>query len=642
MPESLATTKRKFYKFLDQLSTPSSPNPGPSTSNRPHSLAAPTTSSPRPLSRLNPSALPVRPGQDQSQSHPRPSSSASLRPTSSHAAASRPVSSSSSRPASRNSLRPSSSSNASLDSYRARLNPHAVSGVGVRSATVRRVEAGGRPMSMQVRPRSMMPPSAGVGGKKRGVDGGAKEGEWTGGEGEGEGEKRPHFTPWSHEDFLGRLRTFAPVTQWFPKPEGVGEMEWARRGWECVGVETVGCRGCKKRVLVDFSPSRYAEGRAKRRRIEDGGDEEGVFGTARVESVEWLEQEEKEQSEEEDEEEFENSFEAALVAKYAEIIVDGHSESCLWRKTGCKDDIYRLPVVRTAWWQNEVRSSFSSVMAIEQDIKNARMKNIDATPSAERILRDLPASFFSAEATRPNTATSAKSQTSQEPDSTETTTEDPELRRRALTIALTGWHASTEASTNLLVCAACFQRIGLWMYQIPPNERTSHSTKAANSSNTTSSPHPDNTTTQPQDPEDDVSTIDLIEMHREHCPYRNATSQAATGDYKAQPAWQILWNVVGRYADEQRRRSGGRYSLASLSRPASVALSDGAEVSGDGKENDGEVKAYDREEVMRQDKERITKLRRLKSVLGIKFRMPAGVGRENEKRKEVQQGEGQG
>ncbi|PNS14949.1 hypothetical protein CAC42_2178 [Sphaceloma murrayae] len=658
MPESLATSKRKFYKFLDQLSSPS-PKSTPTTTittttittttttttARPQSAHAPASrSAARPVSRLDPSQ--ALEGKDQD---------ALLRPTSSH----RPTSSLSVRPSSRHSLRPTSSaSTASLDSFRMRVNPLAVGGLGVRNASIRRVQDGsGRPMSVQIR-SSMLPPA-----RKRRADGSGGEAQ---GEEMEEGQhKKPYFTPWSHEEFLGRLRTFAPVTTWFPKPEGVGEVLWAKRGWECVGPETVGCRGCGKRVVVDFSPSRYAEGRAKRRRVE-GGDREGA-----------------EDGESEDEVEFENSFETALVAKYAEMVVEGHGEGCLWRKSGCKDDIYHLPVVMTAWWQTEVRDSFASVVSIKDDIEQLRIGHVDATPSAEKIFRDLPDAFFTPDETRPNSSKSTR--TLPTPDSASghsrvasvVSKDDisPSLAHRALEIALTGWHATTESHNNLLACTACFQRIGLWMYQSRPSTSSPTNPDPNSTTEETTSPNPNGsaskvTVTAPgpeaetETEDHDLSAIDLVELHREHCPYRNGASQAATGDYKGQPAWRIQWNVAARYADEQRRRSGARFGVAVRrgsvgSVAGSVAGSIASQLGGNGTMGEGqaeggidgekentegtegetlEKRVLSREEVARLDKERVTKLRRLKSVLGIKFRMPSGAAKEKAKEREEVQG----
>ncbi|KAF2227358.1 C3HC zinc finger-like-domain-containing protein [Elsinoe ampelina] len=407
----------------------------------------------------------------------------------------------------------------------------------------------------------------------------------------------PHFTPWSHEDFLERLKTFAPVTSWFPKPEGVGEVEWAKRGWECVGNETVGCKGCKRRVVVDFTINGI------------GGDDE---------------QAEDNVDESEEEAEFENTFEKALAEKYAEEIIKGHSESCPWRKTGCKDDIYRLPVVRTAWWQDTVRTSFTSVLEIKEDIENLRIHPISASPPADKLLLHIPPIFFNPNATPRNNSVLSNG-----------SVDDPsvpsdEIMARALMIALTGWHATCESRTNLLVCDACFQRIGLWMYQSKPS--TSPTTIPAGTSPLPTTPSTQSTSLTPAiksvsfgpsppsspSPTSSHPPLDLLASHREHCPYRSPSSQAATGDYVGFPAWRILWTTAARYADEQRRRS--------------VAAKPGLGMGGLPGLGLGMKEGLSREEVARLDKERVNKLRRLKSALGIKLGVPrrGGGGREGE------------
>lgn len=41
----------------------------------------------------------------------------------------------------------------------------------------------------------------------------------------------PNFAPWSQESFLARLKTFSSVSKWYPKPDVINEVEWAKRGW---------------------------------------------------------------------------------------------------------------------------------------------------------------------------------------------------------------------------------------------------------------------------------------------------------------------------------------------------------------------------------------------------------------------------
>lgn len=68
---------------------------------------------------------------------------------------------------------------------------------------------------------------------------------------------KPYYVPWSHEFFLQRLKTFADVTMWSPKPDNINEVAWAKRGWTCAGINTVACKGgCEQRVVVGLRPRR--------------------------------------------------------------------------------------------------------------------------------------------------------------------------------------------------------------------------------------------------------------------------------------------------------------------------------------------------------------------------------------------------
>lgn len=62
---------------------------------------------------------------------------------------------------------------------------------------------------------------------------------------------RPSFVPWDRERFLERLETFRRVDRWSPKPSGVNEVEWAKRGWICTDISRVTCvGGCGGSVVV--------------------------------------------------------------------------------------------------------------------------------------------------------------------------------------------------------------------------------------------------------------------------------------------------------------------------------------------------------------------------------------------------------
>jgi hypothetical protein len=378
-----------------------------------------------------------------------------------------------------------------------------------------------------------------------------------------------NFAPWSHDAFIKRLRSFGPVTSWHPKPDAVNEVEWAKRGWWCVDTNTVGCKGgCQQRLLVKVEPI------VKRRRV-------------------LTNEEIQEKEDEEDEEENQQELEQALVEKYRELIVEAHSEDCLWRKAGCKDDIYRLPIVKSTVWQPELRARYQSLLAIAPSLVNLTLQPTDLTPSPTKILANLPPALLN---------------NPEEDTTTENTATTEETKQKALQVAICGWSGSTESSTQLLTCSACFQRIGLWMYQ--PDYK----------------PHRFGSDDDDEEEQQDRS-LGLIQLHREHCPWRNPTTQSAKGDYAGRAAYAILLDVLDRYIDEQRRRSRG-----TVQGPVAVggeAESD-AGATDDGTDNLAletmpSMPELSRAETEKHDKERLSKLRRLKTVLGFKKRAPPAV-----------------
>lgn len=119
--------------------------------------------------------------------------------------------------------------------------------------------------------------------------------------------KHPNFAPWDRMQFLQRLETFRYVDKWMGKPERVNEVQWARRGWSCVGKERVGCvGGCGKEAVI---------------KLEE-------VGTANRDSGDKL------LADAEDQGQWRESAQDELIMKYAEIIITGHEMNCLWRRRG--------------------------------------------------------------------------------------------------------------------------------------------------------------------------------------------------------------------------------------------------------------------------------------------------------------------
>lgn len=359
----------------------------------------------------------------------------------------------------------------------------------------------------------------------------------------------PNFAPWSQETFLARLKTFSKVSDWHPKPEMINEVHWAKRGWSCVDVNTVACKGgCERRVVVKLDTF----GTLVKKAI---ANEAGVRAELDIA--------------EDDEELDEAELEQALAKRYQDEIVNGHTETCLWRKGACKDDIYRLSLVRPVVWTPQLHDGYTSLLSVADSFKHIAIRsNVNADGAFlpyERLASELPADVIPADDT------------------------EPSLKARALEIALHGWHGSIEHRTELLNCETCFQRIGLWLYQ--PGYRPG---KTIN-----------NKPTDVDDPDDEGDMkLNLVEMHREHCPWRNPVSQKATGSLAGLNACQILHRVVSTWTKEQGRKSNEQQGVVEDAESV-----DSLEV---------ERPKLSREEIEQQDKERESKLKKLKKMFTVK------------------------
>ena len=124
--------------------------------------------------------------------------------------------------------------------------------------------------------------------------------------------KTPNFAPWDRAQFLERLKTYRHVDKWSGKPEKINEVQWAKRGWSCVGKERVGCvGGCSKEVVITLESEREDK-ESQGAQVE--GEEEGSL---------------------DDDDDWREKAQEQLVDKYTELIITAHEEGCLWRRRGC-------------------------------------------------------------------------------------------------------------------------------------------------------------------------------------------------------------------------------------------------------------------------------------------------------------------
>jgi len=307
----------------------------------------------------------------------------------------------------------------------------------------------------------------------------------------------PNYQPYSQEQFLARLKTFAQVKKWTSKPDEIGEVAWARRGWSCDAWNTVACKGgCEKRVVVKLRPRR-----------EDAAGQ-GI----------------------EMSEDLAVDVDAALVRTYRDLIVTAHADDCLWRKKGCQgtstryvapaaanravDDIYHIPIANRSKSTADLLARYASFLPLSADLP--LLSNISyPPPSTPNILSHLPRAFFS-----PHPPPTSPTDTV------------------AFTFALFGWSGITDSRISLATCSHCFQRLGLWL---------SSDTRLREMSSKL-----------------DVSMqslrLNLLEAHREHCPWKNGEVQGNSidGPIAGMSAWQTLQFILLAGRDAVTSRSSAR------------------------------------------------------------------------------------
>lgn len=320
-----------------------------------------------------------------------------------------------------------------------------------------------------------------------------------------------NYAPWSHEQFLARLKTFADVRMWTPKPVGIGEVEWAKRGWIVTGKDTVGCKGgCEKRLLVKLVK--------EAKKTDEAGQTE-----ADEESSWWM-----------------GDVELALVERYKGLIIEAHDEGCLWRKAGCKDDIYRIQQADPAVWQKELKGRYASLLTIESALpETLEMPQQEGKDSfdLDAFAKVVPPGLLE----RPKNG-QENTEPAESAEAILTTAND--INKIALNLALCGWTGQSPNGVHLAYCTKCFQRVGLWLYRIVPS-------------------------TKPLTSDLEPMVFNPVDLHREHCPWKNTESQCAKGSLEGLSGWQVLVSLVKGYRrheqwERDKERDDDAVSIVSL------------------------------------------------------------------------------
>ncbi|KAI4156843.1 MAG: hypothetical protein L6R39_000975 [Caloplaca ligustica] len=327
-----------------------------------------------------------------------------------------------------------------------------------------------------------------------------------------EEKKPPNFAPWDRNQFLARLETFRHVDKWMTKPDPINEVQWAKRGWTCVGRERVGCvGGCGNEVFISLEPEREAQQPL-----------EAIEPSVQAvdDYCDWREEAQKE-----------------LIKRYTDMIVTEHDGGCLWRRRGCDDSIHRLPLAHQATTFQSLRQRYESLFAISSDLPS----NL-SVPSNLNISKLIPHLFYilhpdlrgAASTSHPASPASTTAAPTDEPRPTSSSS-TPTINPRALTLALLGWGADpTSPIPGIATCTSCFRRLGLWLFKSPPSSpnKSAPSSPTTTSSATRSSPV--------------INRLDPITEHRTYCPWIHARSQSRNptpteGDL---PGWEFLRDMV--------------------------------------------------------------------------------------------------
>ena len=380
--------------------------------------------------------------------------------------------------------------------------------------------------------------------------------------------KAPNFAPWDRGQFLERLATFRHVDKWMGKPETINEVQWAKRGWTCVGRERVGCvGGCGMEVVIKLEEDQDS-GQAQ----QEGGED-----TSEGKDEDWR-----------------RSAQEQLIDKYTEMIVTEHDGGCLWRRRGCDgkrnlsncgivnlantiytDTIQRLPLAQHNAALDSLRLRYESLVKMASDLpsnlstpQSFDMNKISRIMS--RILRRNPTMAYT-DAPPPYFDTDS-------------------VNLETLTLALFGWQAEENHISGLATCTACFRRLGLWLFKCT-------STSSDGSRHNSAS----------------MSRLDVIGEHRDYCPWINGISQngsaalsGGTSSTQGLTGWETLLRIL----------TNAQESMNESEKPQEPDL-DGAasDVASVASSVTGPKEKASRDE---QDKERWAKLKRLKQVFNVK------------------------
>jgi hypothetical protein len=265
----------------------------------------------------------------------------------------------------------------------------------------------------------------------------------------------------------------------------------------------------------------------------------------------------------------------------------------------CTDDIYHIPIASRAKSSADLLSRYNFLLAISSDLPI--QKNITyPDPHIDSILARIPTSYFS-----------------------DTTPPSTPAERTAFAFALFGWTGVSESRISLAVCNHCFQRLGLWLSS---DDRLQEMSKKL-------------------DVPVESLRLNLLESHREHCPWKNAVVQGNSADspIAGMAAWQTLeFMLLGSRKNKDLPRlpnesAGHERNVNSVDLGSEATFPRGSldstrEAPGYNDEGDGES-LTNKWKKFKAKLKRSTSKRSLKSVKSVKSVKSTKSGKESEKDK---------
>ncbi|MCJ1313150.1 hypothetical protein MMC25_006827 [Agyrium rufum] len=392
-------------------------------------------------------------------------------------------------------------------------------------------------------------------------------------------QRKPHFTPWDRSAFLERLESFRHVDKWMSKPDEVNEVKWAKRGWSCVGKERVACKGCGEEIVVDLETSPSTSTTDRQGNDENGNPEDG-----------------------EEEEDWKLEAREKLVRKHEELIIVGHTSSCLWRVRGCDETIQKLQLSSSQAAIQALKQRYDSLIAVATELPTDL--ELPDTLSTKHIGEQF-AKLVSPTSTNPTTIDIGDNETCHDISSSDRV--DQPINLDALSLAIFGWQSEKGHMAGIVTCTSCFRRLGLWLFKKPSNIGVKVGT----------------------DEEAVMNCLDVVTEHRDYCPWVNADAQS--GRTKASDkvgnnldvrgaGWEVLSRVLESSHAIQLHRARERDQLMEpttrTEEQVRESLDDALTEISTVNTNDDTLKEDDAKD--RKDQERWAKLKRLKRVFSVK------------------------